>query len=89
MKVTSADTVSDVAHFPPILSDSIRKNTVAAASAIEINQNEYPTKSPDCSIDPPYAASAVPLVARRHIGKAMYFMNLNASIRIIISEYVI
>jgi len=36
----------------------MRKKTVEAASAIDINQNEYPTKSPDWSIpESPEAAS--------------------------------
>ena len=53
MNVTRAETVSDVAHLPPIRIDSIRKNIVDAANAIEISQKEYPTKSPDCkTVDP-------------------------------------
>lgn len=59
MKHTSAMTFREVAHFPPIRSDSIKKKTVAADMAIEISQNEYPTKSPDWSIaESPDAASA-------------------------------
>jgi hypothetical protein len=38
----------------------MRKKMVDAASAIDINQNEYPTKSPDWSIpESPEAASVV------------------------------
>ena len=57
MNVTKALTVSEVAHLPPIRRDSIRKNTVAAASAIDMSQNEYPTKSPDCNIMEPLEAA--------------------------------
>ena len=42
---------------------------VAAASAIEISQNEYPTKSPDCSIVVLSAATDVVLPRAR--AKAM------------------
>jgi hypothetical protein len=45
--VTSADTVSDVFHLALTLSLSTRKNTVAATIAMEIIQNDTPTKSFD------------------------------------------
>ena len=48
--VTSPDTVSDVFHFGETRSRSRKKNTVAAMSAIEMIQNEIPTKSSCLSV---------------------------------------
>ena len=45
MNVTSADTTKDVFHFAVTPCVSHRKNTVDAISAMDINQNEIPTKS--------------------------------------------
>ena len=45
MKVTRAETTSEVFHFPVTLCVSQRKKTVEAIKAIEISQNEMPTKS--------------------------------------------
>ena len=50
MKQTSAMTLREVDHLPPMRIDSIKKKIVAADMAIEISQKEYPTKSPDWSI---------------------------------------
>ena len=55
MKVTRAETTSEVFHFPSTLCVSQRKKTVEAIKAIEISQNEMPTKSSDCRL----AANAV------------------------------
>ena len=45
MNVTSAETTRDVFHFAVTDCVSQRKNTVDAIRAIEISQNEIPTKS--------------------------------------------
>ena len=45
MKVTRAETTSEVFHFPETLCVSQRKKTVEAIKAMEISQNEIPTKS--------------------------------------------
>ena len=47
MKVTRAETTSEVFHFPVTLCVSQRKKTVEAIKAMEISQNEIPTKSSD------------------------------------------
>ena len=57
MKVTNADTVSDVFHFADTACVSHKKNTVDAIRAIDINQNEIPTKSSGCKFA---AAWAIP-----------------------------
>tara|TARA_E500000178_G_C16701081_1_gene608234 strand:- start:483 stop:698 length:216 start_codon:yes stop_codon:yes gene_type:complete len=46
--VTRALTLSDVFHLPLTRELSINKKTVVAIIAIDINQNEIPTKSSVC-----------------------------------------
>ena len=45
--VSLEETVNEVFHFAETLCVSIKKNNVAAISAIEINQKLIPTKSSD------------------------------------------
>ena len=68
--MTNPDTVSEVFHLAETRSRSRKKNTVDAINAIEINQNEMPTKSSGLRVEDAAAdalvlnsASAAPDVA--------------------------
>ena len=91
MKQTSAMTLREVDHLPPMRIDSIKKKIVAADMAIDISQKEYPTKSPDWSIieSPEAASTAWPenrLTTAKHSVKSCFIYlpcigGLNVSIR--------
>ena len=65
--MTRPDTVSEVRHLGETRSRSRKKKAVAAISAIEINQNDMPTKSSDLSIPDDDAAAAVFVLNKANI----------------------